>query len=435
VRAVELIERKRDGAEHAPGEIAWLLEGYVAGRVAPEQMSAWAMAVVFRGLSDAETHELTEAMVASGDTIDLSSLGRRVVDKHSTGGVRDKTTIALAPLAAAMGMPVAKLSGRGLAHTGGTLDKLESIPGFRVGLTVEELVAQVARIGCALAAQTADLVPADRLLYALRDVTGTVPSPGLIAASVMSKKLAAGAHAILLDVKVGEGAFMPDLASARELAVRMRAIGEQAGRPTACELTAMDAPLGAAVGNALEVAEACEMLAGGGPLDFRELVLGSAARMAVLADPGSDLYQGRRRAEQAVASGEALRTLERLVEAQGGDPRVAARPWDVLEAAPVVHPVPAPRSGWVARCGALAVGRAAMRLGAGRERKEDPIDPAVGVVVHAKPGDEVEAGRPLAHVHARDAAAAQAAAGAVLAAYELADERVEPPALLLETIG
>ena len=435
MRAVELVERKRDGAEHAPGEIAWLVEGFVAGRVAPEQMSAWAMAVVFRGLSEAETHELTEAMVASGATIDLSSLGRTVVDKHSTGGVGDKTTIALAPLAAAMGMPVAKLSGRGLAHTGGTLDKLEAIPGFRIGLSVPELVAQVARIGCALAAQTSDLVPADRLLYALRDVTGTVPAPGLIAASVMSKKLAAGADAILLDVKVGEGAFMPDLASARELAVRMRDIGVRAGRPTVCELTAMDSPLGAAVGNALEVAEACEMLAGRGPGDFRELVLGSAARMAVLSDLDVGLEEGRRLAEEAIASGEAVRALERLVEAQGGDPRLAERPWDVLEAASVVIAVPAPRAGAVAHCGALAIGRAAMRLGAGRERKEDPIDHAVGIVVHAKPGDAVEAGEPLAHVHARDAAQAERTADEVLAAYEIVDGAVERPPLLLETVG
>ncbi len=435
MRAVELIERKRDGREHAAGEVAWLVEGYVAGRVAPEQMSAWAMAVVFNGLSDAETHELTQTMVDSGATIDLSSLRRTVVDKHSTGGVGDKTTIALAPLAAAMGMPVAKLSGRGLAHTGGTLDKLESIPGLRVGLTVPEFVAQVARIGCALAAQTDDLVPADRLLYALRDVTGTVPAPGLIAASVMSKKLAAGADAILLDVKVGEGAFMPDIESARGLAVRMRDIGVRAGRPTVCELTAMDAPLGAAVGNALEVAEACEMLAGRGPVDFRELVLGSAARMAVLSDLGVDLFEGRRLAEETVASGAAMRALEQLVEAQGGAPRVAERPWEVLETAPVIVAVPAPRAGSVARCGALAIGRAAMRLGAGRERKEDPIDHAVGIVVHVKPGGEVSAGEPLAHVHARTAAGAEAAVTEVLAAYELVDGPVEYPPLLLETIG
>jgi pyrimidine-nucleoside phosphorylase len=435
LRAVELIERKRDGAEHAAGEIAWLVEGYVAGRVAPEQMSAWAMAVVFRGLSDAETHELTQTMVDSGTTIDLSSLGRTVVDKHSTGGVGDKTTIALAPLAAAMGMPVAKLSGRGLAHTGGTLDKLESIPGFRIGLSIDELIAQVARIGCALAAQTDDLVPADRLLYALRDVTGTVPAPGLIAASVMSKKLAAGADAILLDVKVGEGAFMGDLASARELAVRMRDIGVRAGRPTVCELTAMDSPLGAAVGNALEVAEACEMLAGRGPGDFRELVLGSAARMAVLSDLDLDLEGGRRLAEAVVASGEALRALERLLEAQGGDPRLAEQPWEVMEMAPVALAVPAPRAGSVERCGALAIGRAAMRLGAGRERKEDPIDHAVGIVVHAKPGDVVESGEPLAHVFARDDARAQAAAAEILAAYALVDGPVKRAPLLLETVG
>jgi pyrimidine-nucleoside phosphorylase len=398
-------------------------------------MSAWAMAVFFRGLSEAETHELTRTMVSSGSTIDLSSLGRTVVDKHSTGGVGDKTTIALAPLAAAMGMPVAKLSGRGLAHTGGTLDKLEAIPGFRVALSVAELVDQVARIGCALAAQSDDLVPADRLLYALRDITGTVPAPGLIAASVMSKKLAAGADAILLDVKVGEGAFMPDLASARELALRMRAIGVHSGRPTVCELTAMESPLGAAVGNALEVAEACEMLAGGGPPDFRELVLGSAARMAVLSDLDVDLGAGRRLAEDAVGSGAAVRALERLVEAQGGDPHVAERPWDVLEAAPVVLAVPAPRAGFVARCGALAIGRAAMRLGAGRERKEDAIDHSVGIVVHAKPGAAVEAGEPLAHVHARDHSGAERATAEVLAAYELVDRPVEQPPLLLETIG
>jgi pyrimidine-nucleoside phosphorylase len=412
VRAVELIERKRDGVEHPPGEVTWLIEGYVAGRVAPEQMSAWAMAVVWRGLSDAETHELTQAMVDSGATIDLSSLGRTIVDKHSTGGVGDKTTIALAPLAAAMGMPVAKLSGRGLAHTGGTLDKLESIPGFRVALSVTELV------------------PADRLLYALRDVTGTVPSPGLIAASVMSKKLASGADAILLDVKVGEGAFMPDLESARELAVRMRDIGVHAGRPTVCELTAMDAPLGSAVGN-----ESCELLAGGGPADFRELVLGSAARMAVLSDLGVDLESGRRLAEEAIASGAGRRALEQLVQAQGGDPRLAEEPWSVLESAPVVLAVPAPRAGAVARCGALAIGRAAMRLGAGRERKEDPIDHAVGIVVHAKPGDHVSPGDALADIHARDRVGAERAAAEVLAAYELVDGPVERPPLVLETIG
>jgi pyrimidine-nucleoside phosphorylase len=334
-----------------------------------------------------------------------------------------------------MGMPVAKLSGRGLAHTGGTLDKLEAIPGFRVRLGVAELIEQVARIGCAVAAQSDDLVPADRLLYALRDVTGTVPAPGLIAASVMSKKLAGGADAILLDVKVGEGAFMPDLASARELAVRMRDIGVRAGRPTMCELTAMDSPLGAAVGNALEVAESCAMLAGGGPEDLRELVLGSAARMAVLSDLDVDLERGRRLAEDAIASGEALRALERLLEAQGGDPRLAERPWDVLERAPVVVAVPAARAGTIARCGARAIGRAAMRLGAGRERKEDAIDHAVGIVVNAKPGDEVAAGDALAHVHARDERRAEQAVAEVLATYALVDGAVERPPLLLETIG
>ncbi len=428
MRAVELIERKRDGREHAAGEVAWLVQGYVSGRVAPEQMSAWAMAVVFNGLvgrGDARAHA-DDGRLRRDDRplVARPHGGRQAFDGRRGGQDHDRAGAARG----GHGHARRQALGRGLAHTGGTLDKLESIPGWRVGLSVPEFVAQVARIGCALAAQTDDLVPAHRLLYALRDVTGTVPAPGLIAASAMSKKLAAGADAILLDVKVEEGAFMPDIDSARGLAVRMRDIGVRAGRPTVCELTAMDAPLGAAVGNALEVAEACEMLAGRGPVDFRELVLGSAARMAVLSDLGVDLFEGRRLAEEAVASGAAPRALEQLVEAQGGAPRVAERPWEVLETAPFIVAVPAPRAGSVARCGALAIGRAAMRLGAGRERKEDPIDHAVGIVVHVKPGDEVSSGEPLAHVHARTAAGAEAAVAEVLAAYELVDGPGRAPA-------
>ncbi len=401
MRAVDLIEQKRDGGEHSPAEIGWLVDGYCRGGVAPEQMSAWAMAVLFRGLSDVETHALTAAMVESGETIDLAVLGRRIVDKHSTGGVGDKTTIAIAPICAAIDVPVAKMSGRGLAHTGGTLDKLESIPGFRIGLSTAELIDQVGRVGCAVIAQSDGLVPADRLLYALRDVTGTVPAPGLIAASVMSKKLAAGADAILLDVKVGEGAFMPDRAAAEELARLMIAIGEHAGKPTVCEISAMDEPLGDAVGNALEVAEAIACVHGSAPADLQELVLRSVAEMAALSDLGCDVGEGRARAEQAIASGAAARAMERWVEAQGGDPALVEHPWDVLVRAPEAIEVRALGAGVIERCSALAIGRAAMRLGAGRERKEDAIDHAVGIVVYAKAGARVSAGDVLATVHAR----------------------------------
>ena len=401
MRAVDLIEQKRDGGEHTPQEIAWLIDGYCRGVVAPEQMSSWAMAVLFRGLTDIETHALTAAMVDSGETIDLAPLGRRIVDKHSTGGVGDKTTLAIAPICAAIDVPVAKMSGRGLAHTGGTLDKLESVPGFRIGLSTRELIEQVTRVGCAVIAQSDGLVPADRLLYALRDVTGTVPAPGLIAASVMSKKLAAGADAILLDVKVGEGAFMPHRVAAEELARLMIAIGEQAGKPTVCEISAMDEPLGDAVGNALEVVEAIACVHGAAPADLQELVLRSVGEMSALSDLGCDAAEGRARARRAIASGAAARAMERWIEAQGGDPKLVEHPWDVLGRAPELIEVHALADGTIERCSALAIGRAAMRLGAGRERKEDAIDHAVGIVVHAKAGMRVAAGDVLATVHAR----------------------------------
>jgi pyrimidine-nucleoside phosphorylase len=432
---VELIERTRDGDEPSGEEIAALVAHYVAGEVAPEQMSAWCMAVVFRGLSDPGTEALCQAMVESGRQIDLSALGRRVVDKHSTGGVGDKTTIALAPLVAACGVPVAKMSGRGLGHTGGTLDKLESIPGFRVALGVEEMIEQVERVGCAVIAQTADLVPADRMLYALRDVTGTVPAPALIAASVMSKKIAAGADAILLDVKVGDGAFARDLGTARELARLMRAIGEQSGRPTVTELTRMDEPLGRAVGNALEVAEAVEMLQGGGPEDLAELVLASAGRLLALSDLGVDEAEGRRRAVDAVESGQAVSALERWIDAQGGDPGLGDDPWSVLERAPVRVEVRASHAGVVQRVGALAVGRAAAALGAGRRRPGEDVDHAVGVVVEVGRGDRVARGDVLAEVHARDAAAAEHAVERLQGAIVIGDEPVAALPVLIETSG
>jgi len=429
LRPAELIERKRDGGELEPDEIAELVLAYARGEVPDYQLAAFCMAVWFRGMTAAETHALTEAMVASGRTLDLSPLGRRVVDKHSTGGVGDKTTIALGPVVAACGVPFAKLSGRGLGHTGGTLDKLESIPGFRVALTEDELVAQVAAVGLAVAGQTDDLVPADRRLYALRDVTATIDSVPLIAASVMAKKLAAGADAIVLDVKVGDGAFMKDERSARRLGETMLELGRRAGRAVACELTAMDEPLGGAVGNALEVEEAIAVLEGGGPPDLVELVVRSAAQLLAFSDLDLDEDDGRRLAEERIRDGAAREAYTRWIRAQGGD----AEP-DALPRAPVRRPVAAPRAGYVEAVAAGGIGRAALRLGAGRARKEDAVDHAVGIVCLAKGGDRVETGQPLAEVHARDEAAALAAEDEVARSYRLADAPPRSRPLIIDVL-
>ncbi|MGH3002278.1 MAG: thymidine phosphorylase, partial [Gaiellaceae bacterium] len=389
------------------------------------------MAVFFRGLSAAETFALTDAMIRSGETLDLgSALGRKVVDKHSTGGVGDKTSLAVGPIVAACGVPFGKMSGRGLGHTGGTLDKLESIPGYRTELSLDELVAQVREMGLAIVGQTGDLVPADKLLYSLRDVTATVDQLSLIAASIMSKKLAAGAQAILLDVKVGDGAFMKTLDDARRLAETMIEIGGRAGREVVCLLTDMEQPLGAAVGNALEVREAIDTVRGHGPADFTELVLDACARLLALSDLGVDEAEGRRRAERSIADGSAEAARRRWIEAQGG-----AADEGALPAAPVVVEVHAPAGGHVARLGAIRIGNAALHLGAGRRTKEDEIDHTVGVVCRAKRGDAVEHGEPLAEVHARDDESAAEAAREVLAAYELAPEQPEPRPVLLEVIG
>jgi pyrimidine-nucleoside phosphorylase len=427
IRPAELIQRKRDGGELSADEIAEL----VLGDVPDYQLSAFLMAVYFRGLSEAETFALTDAMVRSGKTIDLAgALGRRVVDKHSTGGVGDKTTLAVGPIVAACGVPFGKMSGRGLGHTGGTLDKLESIPGFRVELDTDAFVEQVREVGLAIVGQSADLVPADKRLYALRDVTATVDNVSLIAASIMSKKLASGADAIVLDVKVGDGAFMKSLEDARTLGEAMRALGRRAGRDVVCVLTDMDQPLGSAVGNALEVAEAVAALRGEGPPDFAELVLDSSAHLLALSDLGIDRAEARRRAEAAVADGSALASYERWVRAQGGDPDVEALP-----KAPLIREVFAPRAGHVARLAALPVGLAALHLGAGRREKDDAIDHAVGVVCRRKRGDAVEQGEALAEIHARDEESARDAAEVVLAAYELADD--PPPArpIVLDTLA
>jgi pyrimidine-nucleoside phosphorylase len=430
IRAAELIERKRNGEELSATEITELVLGYTRGEVPDYQMAAWCMAVYFKGLSGRETHSLTDAMIRSGETLDLGKeLGRRVVDKHSTGGVGDKTSLAVGPIVAACGVPFGKMSGRGLGHTGGTLDKLESIPGFGVELDVRAFVEQVRTIGLAIIGQTGDLVPADKKLYALRDVTATVDIVPLIASSIMSKKLAAGADAIVLDVKVGDGAFMKTVEDARILAEQMVDLGHREGRQVVCLLTDMDQPLGRAVGNALEVREAVETIDGQGPPDFTELVLDACARLLALSDLGVDLEDGRRLAENAVDDGSATAAYERWIRAQGGDPDPAALP-----EAPIVREVAAPREGVVVRLGALAVGHAALELGAGRRTKEDAVDHAVGVVCRVKRGETVSAGTVLAEIHAHDDASASAAADAVLGAYAIGDELPHLHGILLDVV-
>jgi pyrimidine-nucleoside phosphorylase len=430
IRPAELIQRKRDGGELSSEEIAELMLAYARDEVPDYQMAAFCMAVYFQGLNAAETHALTDAMVRSGETVDLSPLGRKVVDKHSTGGVGDKTSIALGPVVAACGVPFAKMSGRGLGHTGGTLDKLEAIPGFNVELAMDAFLRQVAEVGMAIIGQTAELVPADKRLYALRDVTATVDIIPLIASSIMSKKIAGGADAIVLDVKVGDGAFMKTLESARELAQAMRELGVRAGREVVCELTDMDQPLGRAVGNALEIREAVDTLRGEGPEDLVELVLGASGHLLALSDLGVDQAEGKHRAEEALAGGAALELYERWVRAQGGDPAVAALP-----AAPVVRAVPAPEVGFVRGIAATAIGEAALRLGAGRVGKEDEIDHSVGIVCLAKRGDRVEAGSSLAEVHARSDEAAERALQEVTAAYRLGPEQPERRPIVLDVIA
>jgi pyrimidine-nucleoside phosphorylase len=426
MHAVELIERKRNGEELPPAELREFIAAYARDELPDYQAAALLMAVWFRGLSPIETFALTEAMVASGETVDLAAeLERRVVDKHSTGGVGDKTTIAVGPVVAACGVPFGKMSGRGLGHTGGTLDKLESIPGFRVELSTEELVGQVREVGLAVAGQTADLVPADRKLYALRDVTATIDEVSLIAASIMSKKIAGGASGLVLDVKVGEGGFMQTVEEARRLAEVMRGLGEEAGMDVVCLLTDMEQPLGFAVGNALEVREAYETLAGGGPSDFRELVVVTATQLLALSDLEVDEGTARALVTTCLADGSALTAYERWIRAQGGDPDPA-----LLPRAELVRGVPAPVEGFVCGVRAREVAGAAMALGAGRERKNESVDHAVGVVCRAKHGDRVERGQPLAEIHARDEAAADLAEATLLSAYAIGEEPEQRPLVL-----
>ena len=418
IRVPELIERKRDGGELSAGEIGELMSGYARGEIPDYQLAAFCMAVFFRGLSSAETYALTDALIRTGETVDLhEALGRKVVDKHSTGGVGDKTSIAVGPIVAACGVPFGKMSGRGLGHTGGTLDKLESIPGFRVELTTDQLVEQVRAVGLAIVGATADLVPADKRLYALRDVTATVDNYSLIAASIMSKKIASGADAIVLDVKVGDGAFMKSRGDAETLAEVMLDLGRRAGREVVAVISDMDQPLGYAVGNALEIREAMATLRGDGPPDLVELVLEASAQLLALSDLGIEREEARARAEQAIDDGSAFGAFQRWIRAQGGDPDEGALP-----AAGIVREVSAPRTGYVRALGAVQVGLAALRLGAGRREKDDPIDYSVGVVCLKKRGAAVAEGEPLAEIHASDESAAGRAAADVLAAYELGDE-------------
>ena len=384
-RVVELIERKRDGGRLTPDEIDALVQGYTAGDVPDYQMSAFCMAVVWRGMDAKETAALTAAMVRSGERLDLSRFGR-VVDKHSTGGVGDKTTIVVAPLVAACGVPVAKMSGRGLGFSGGTLDKLESIKGYRVDLTTAEFLAQLERIG------------ADGKIYALRDTTGTVPAIPLIASSVMSKKIAAGARAVVLDVKVGRGAFMKDLTSARALAKTMVAIGVAHGLAVTCELTDMEQPLGRAVGNSLEIAEAIATLRGEGPADLVELTRLAGAEMLLRGGRARDRKGALARIDRALEDGSGLAKLRELVAAQGGDVGMVDDP-SRLPRAPRVETLRAARTAYVARIAADEIGIASVRLGAGREKKGDPIDHRTGIVLRAKVGDQVERGEPYVDIH------------------------------------
>jgi pyrimidine-nucleoside phosphorylase len=433
VWAYELIHRKRDGGTLTAEEIEWLVQGFVRGEISDAQMAAFLMAVYFRGMTVAETSALTRAMVHSGETLDLSGVRGRTVDKHSTGGVGDKTSLVLVPLVASAGVRVAKLSGRGLGHTGGTLDKLEAIPGFRVDLSPSQVVAQVNRIGCAIAGQSSHLVPADKRLYALRDQTATVDSVPLIASSVMSKKIAAGSQAIVLDVKAGSGAFMKSLPDARALARTMVGIGRDLGRRTLAVLSGMDQPLGRAVGNALEVEEAIHTLRGEGPEDLRELCLVLGAHMTVLADLAQDAASGRALLLDRLARGDAWRTFVEMVAAQGGDVEAVEHP-ERLPRSSVTRPVPAEEDGTVLSVDAEALGTAALVLGAGRVRAGDRIDPGAGLMIQGKVGDRVRRGDPLVILHTEDAARVDEASRRIREAYHVGTSTPSPTPLVLEVV-
>ena len=425
MRAVDIIVKKRDKYELTGEEIEFFVQGFTRGEIPDYQASALAMAILLNGMTPRETTDLTLAMAHSGQVLDLSKVVDIAVDKHSSGGVGDKTSLVVLPIAAANGLKVGKMSGHGLGFSGGTLDKMESIPGYRSDLSTQEFLAQLKDVGIVLTGQTLDLAPADGKLYALRDVTGTVQSTPLIASSIMSKKIAAGAQAIVLDVKVGLGAFMQTLDEGRRLAEMMVSIGELAGRRTVALLSDMNQPLGHAVGNALEVIEALETLRGGGPEDFREHCLHVAAHMLLLGGRATDLNEGRQLAEWSLIEGRALHEFRTLVEAQGGDPAYVDDP-SRFGVARYVEVVEAPSSGWLAQVHARLVGEAAVNLGAGRTKKDDPIDHAVGFLIHHKVGDRLEKGQPLFTVFANDENRLKTARETVLQAHKISDAPARP---------
>jgi pyrimidine-nucleoside phosphorylase len=432
MRAVDIIARKRDGAELTTEEIGFFVQGCTSGDIPDYQTAAWLMTIYLCGMSSRETRDLTLAMAHSGDVLDLSDVAPVVVDKHSTGGVGDKVSLIVVPTVAACGLPVGKISGRGLGFTGGTLDKLESIPGFRVDLSEAEFKDQLRRIGAVLTGQTKSLAPADAKLYALRDVTATVDSIPLGVSSILSKKIAGGANALVLDVKKGSGALMQTLERARQLAEALVQLSNEVGLKTVALISDMSQPLGWAVGNALEVAEALETLRGRGPEDLREHCTTIVAEMLVLGGKAADPAVGVAQAHDALASGSALRKLRELVAAQGGDVRTIDEPETgpaALPRARLIQTVNAPQSGFLARVQADEVGRAVVELGGGREQKSDQIDHSVGVVVHAKVGDHVPTGAPLFTLHASDEQRLAAARERVLAAHEFTQEPVARPPL------
>jgi pyrimidine-nucleoside phosphorylase len=424
IRALDIIRKKRDGKELSRAEIEYLVRAYTDGEIPDYQVSAWLMAVILRGLSRDETSALTDAMLHSGDVLDLSEFSAKKVDKHSTGGVGDKTSLVLAPLVAAGGLVVPMISGRGLGHTGGTLDKLESIPGFDVNLSVLEFRRVLKACGCCMIGQTAEIAPADRKLYALRDVTGTVESPFLICASIMSKKLAEGIDALVLDVKTGSGAFMKKEEDAEFLAALMVETGERMGKSIIALITNMDQPLGLCVGNSLEVAEVIEVLRGQGPEDLKELCFDLAARMFQLGGVSDTVVQGKHLAQELISSGKALEKFREMVALQGGDTRVVDDP-DRLPQAKNLQDVRSTKSGFVAAIDCEAIGTACVILGGGREMKEDTVDPAVGIVLHRKLGDSVMAGDPLCTLHSNSDTRAAHASELLLASYQISDTAPE----------
>src|SRR5499427_1532622 len=433
MRAVDIIIKKRDGGALTRDEIRFFVDGVTSGAVPDYQASALLMAILLRGMTPEETAALTDAMVHSGVRVDLGEIPGLKVDKHSTGGVGDKTSLILAPVAAACGVPVPMMSGRGLGHTGGTLDKLEAIPGFRVNLSLDEMKAALAKAGCAMIGQTAHIAPADKKLYALRDVTATVESIPLISASIMSKKIAEGIDALVLDVKTGSGAFMKTEADSRRLAESLVSIGNASGVKTEAIITAMDAPLGRAVGNALEVGECIDVLSGAGPSDLIEVSIELTARMLLLGKVARDRSEADRQARAAIQSGAGLQRFRQIVEAQGGDPKV------VDDRARLPHVadrqmVTADRAGFLTRLDAELIGRASVALGAGRDRVEDAVDPAVGIMVMIKPGDRVRAGDPIVELHYRDRARLERASRLVDRAVSIGDQPPLPARLIVAEV-